>query len=215
MKSRLFIVIILLATTNVNAELVKASTINDPEKQRICLSRSIFKNNLNDDFLIERKYVEIVRKYNPDATFVAVKPESPTLITCYLRSGTGKFEPASYQGINNNWKLIKPDNPIDINTIGGKRMATKVCIDAIASQLNRKEIFNIIPTTTNEILRDSGVRYSIGSKVGDVIANRYDVISDGEIIFNRSSNGLDKDSKKYKCLMDPSFKVKGIEMKAP
>jgi len=212
---RLIIVAIslLTITLNVHAEMIKASEVNDREKQDICTSRTTAKKRI-DDFLIDSKYVGIVRSKHPDATFIAIEKGSPTLVTCYLREGTGKFEPALYQGTSNKdvWKVIKPENPIDIDTLEGKRLATKICKEAVITKLKDRNILKVTASTTNEVLNESGVLHHIGTKVGANQARKYDILADGDIIFNESSNGIDKNTGKYKCLLDPSFKIKDIEI---
>lgn len=204
---------LLTLSLNINAEMVKGSDINDREKQDICTSRTSVKKRI-DDFLIDTKYVEIVRSKHPDATFIAIDKGSPTLVTCYLREGTGKFEPALYQGTSNKdvWKVIKPENPVDIDTLEGQRLATKICKEAVITKLKDRNILKVIASTTNEVLKESGVLHHIGTKVGVYQAKKYDILADGDIIFNDTSNGIDKNVGKYKCLLEPSFKIKDLEI---
>ena len=168
-------------------------------------------------FLIDSKFVELKRKSYPDVVFAAVNPEAPQLVTCYTRNSTGRFEPASYHNSSNKnlWRVIRPENPIDINQVNGKRIVAQICKAEILKSLNSQDVKNISINTINEVNRDHGVRYPIGYGVNNVKAIKYNVISDGRVVLNSSSNGIDNDVKEIKCLLDHSFKIRSVEIKAP
>lgn len=207
----------LVLTSLSNAEFINGESISDPEKIDICVSRATSKTKIKEGFLINSKFVDVERRNYPDAVFAAINPENPQLVTCYTRKGTGRFEPASYYNSSNKsyWRVIRPENPVDINLLSGQRMVAGICKTEVLKKINPQDIKNISINTVNEVNRNAGVRYPIGFSVNNVKAVKYDVISDGRLILNSSSNGIDNDVKEIKCLLDYSFKIKSIEIKAP
>jgi hypothetical protein len=88
------------------AEMVSSESIgNDPVKERLCATRAKGKAV---PFEIDLKYVASARARHPDTTFVAIDGSSPQLVECYLREGTGKYEPGGYLGRNSSNRESTP-----------------------------------------------------------------------------------------------------------
>ena len=101
MRLLLIISSLLLSTGIARAEMVRNDTIgNDPDKEKLCASRAKGKPV---PFEIDSRYVERARSFNPDVTFIAIDGMSPQLVECYLRQGTGKYEPASFSPEQGYW----------------------------------------------------------------------------------------------------------------
>ena len=199
----------LIVSAQAKAEtMVQGNSVNDKEKQDVCVARA--KSTVIDGFLISKKYVEIKRGSNPDATFIATNLDNPTLVVCYQRGSTGKFEPAEFiPQDKNKWVVIRPSNPIEFNTKDGTKMANQMCQKSVVEKIQRSDIKNLSTSSIFEVLRPP----HIGMKVNSIPAERYDVLSEGNVILSSSSNQIDLDRIHYKCLLDPSYNVKSIETK--
>jgi len=217
MKKWIFAIIGMVGLTPFcKAEFIDGESISDKNKVDICVSRAANKTKLVEGFLIDRRFVEIQRESHADAVFAAINPNNPQLVVCYTRSSTGKFEPASYLNSSNksDWKIKRPENPIDVGSYNGQKMVINKCKDGLLGRIDPHNIKSVTTTSVGEVNRNSGVRNPIGLEVNKVKALKYDVVTDGRIILNTLSNGIDHDTVDYKCLLDPSFKIKSIEIKA-
>src|SRR5262245_24853701 len=130
MMRAIFAYAFLLCPVVALAQMVSGDAIgNDPAREKLCRSRIPASMGKPAPFEIDMRYVERGRKNDPDITFVAL--DRASLVECYLRQGTGRYEPASYSGENNYWHLKKPEQySPGVNTDAGRRAAVKICVDA-------------------------------------------------------------------------------------
>lgn len=191
------------------AEMIRNDAIgNDPQKEELCASRA---NGKTVPFEIDSRYLKSARSFNPDSTFIAIDGISPQLVECYLRKGTGKYEPASYSPEGNNWHLIRPQQfKPGINTPKGQSMAAKVCVDAAPAKINRPDFDHSVYSTVVEIGID-GPRYRSGASIAGTKAERYDIAVEGTAFYK--SSGPDLAAVTFTCLLSPMLAIKGIQFK--
>lgn len=206
----LFIVGSLLLSTGIaKAEMVRNDTIgNDPDKEKLCASRARGKPV---PFEIDSRYVERVRSYNPDATFIAIDGMIPQLVECYLNQGTGKYGPISFSPEQDYWHLIKPKHfEPGINTSKGTSMAANVCLEAAPAKINRPNLDHSIYSGVIEINIGSPF-YHPGASIAGKKAERYDIAVEGTSFYK--SSGPDLTAVNFKCLLSPMLDVKAIQFK--
>ena len=209
MRLLLIVSSLLLFTGIARAEMVRNDTIgNDPDKEKLCASRAKGKPV---PFEIDSRYVESARSFNPDATFIAIDGMSPQLVECYLRQGTGKFEPASFSPEQGYWHLIKPKHfEPGINTSEGSSMAAKVCLEAAPAKINRPNLDHSIYSGVIEINIGSPL-YHPGASIVGKKAERYDIAVKGTSFYK--SSGPDLAAVNFTCLLSPMLDVKAIQFK--
>jgi hypothetical protein len=191
----------------VNAEMMRNDAIgNDPAKEKLCASRAKAKTV---PFEIDSRYVERERSFHPDAAFVATGGISPQLVECFLREGTGRYEPNSFSPEQSYWHLIRPEQfKPGINTDQGREMAAKVCMEAVPEKLHQPSLDHSVYSAVVEIA-DSGPRYHSGASFAGQIANRYDIVVESSSFFR--SAGLDRTAMKFTCLLSPILEIKSIQ----
>ncbi len=189
------------------AEMVSSGNIgNDPAKERLCASRAHRTiPGRAVPFQIDAHYVELARAQHPDVTFVAIDGISPQLVECYLREGTGRYEPASYSPEQGYWHTIKPEGTgIDIEA--NRTKAAQLCRDAALSRLPSGGLDHNINNTVVEVNLNKERAIIGGQK-----ARRYDVIAKGTAFYRTS--GPDLDAKQFTCLLSRSLTVKAVQFK--
>jgi hypothetical protein len=196
------IVLGLLASSVVRAEMIPSSQAgNDPQKARLCASRAGTKiPGKLVPFEIDPTYVDRARSFHPDVTFIAIDDgTSPQLVECYLREGTGKYEPAVFSPEQQYWHLIKPEGS-GIDTPQARSAAMDLCEKAALSKLTTKGFDHAVQDSAVEVTPKRA-----GSSVGGKLAERYDVWVDGAAFYK--SNGPDLKQAKYSCLLSraPEF----------
>ena len=191
------------------AVMVSSESIgNDPEKEKLCASRAKAKPV---PFEIDSQYVASSRSIHPDATFIATDGISPQLVQCYLREGTGKYEPASFSPEQAFWHLPRPKQfEPGINTPKGMSMAADACLQEVPARINRPNIDHSVYSGVIEIA-SSGPRYRAGALIAGKKAERYDIAVLGTSFFKAS--GPDLDSISFTCLLSPLLEVKAIQFK--
>lgn len=208
---RLLLVIsgLLLSIGLARAEMVRNDTIgNDPAKEKLCASRAKGKPV---PFEIDSRYVERARSFNPDVTFIAIDGLSPQLVECYLRQGTGKYEPASFSPEQGYWHLIKPKHfKPGINTAEGISMAANVCLEAAPTKINRLNLDHSVYSGVIEISIASPL-YHPGASIAGKRAERYDIAVKGTSFYK--SSGPDLAAVNFTCLLSPTLEVKAIQFK--
>jgi hypothetical protein len=189
------VVLIVFAGT-ATAQMMRNDAIgNDPAKERLCASRA---KSQTVPFEIDSRYVTSERSSHPDATFIAIDGMSPQLVECYLREGTGRYEPASSSPEQSYWRLIKPKQfETGINTTKGISMASNVCLDAARAKINRPNYDHIVYTAVVEV-NLGGPKYHPGAQIAGKIAQRYDIAVEGTY-FYRSPPGPDLAAIRYHC----------------
>ena len=200
----------LLLTSGVaKAEMVRNDAIgNDPDKEALCASRAKGKPV---PFEIDRRYVARARSQHPDITFVAIDGMSPQLVECYLREGTGKYEPASLSPQQDFWQLIKPPQfKPGINTSKGTQMAAKACLEAAPTKIGRPNFDHIVHSSVVEVSLGSP-RYHPGASIAGEKAERYDIAVTGTSFYK--SAGPDLEAVNFTCLLSPMLLVKAIQFK--
>src|ERR1700692_661208 len=113
------------------AEMTLSSSIgNDPAKETLCASRanSTIPGKMVP-FEIDSRYVASARARHPDVTLIAIDGISPQLVECYLREGTGRYEPVSFSPEQGYWHTIKPKGS-GIGTAKARSTAAKACLEA-------------------------------------------------------------------------------------
>lgn len=209
MRFPLFLLALVFFSCAAEAEMVRNDAIgNDPAKEKLCATRAKGKTV---PFEIDLKYVERARSFNPDATFVAVDGRSPQLVECYLREGTGKFEPASFSPEQGYWNLIRPQQfKPGINTTKGREMAANACLEAAPSKINRLNFDHSVSQAVVEV-DNSGPRYRSGALIAGKKAERYDIAVEGTSFYK--SSGPDLTAVKFTCLLSPMLDIKAIQAK--
>ena len=191
------------------AEMVRNDAIgNDPAKEKLCASRTKGKTV---PFEIDSRYVERARSFNPDVTFVATDGISPQLVECYLRQGTGRYEPASFSPEQGYWHLIRPKQfEPGINTTRGRDMAAKVCVETAPAKINRPNLDHSVYSAVVEIAV-AGPRYHSGALIAGKKAERYDIAVEGTSFYK--SSGPDLTAVNFTCLLSPMLDIKAIQFK--
>jgi hypothetical protein len=209
MRFSLFLSVLILFSCAAKAEMVRSDAIgNNPAKEKLCASRAKGKTV---PFEIDSKYVERARSFNPDVTFVAVDGISPQLVECYLRQGTGKFEPASFSPEKGYWHLIRPQQfKPGIKTNKGREMAANACLEAAPAKINRPNLDHSVYLAVVEIDK-SGPRYHSGASIAGKKAERYDIAVEGTSFYK--SSGPDLTAIKFTCLLSPMLDIKAIQIK--
>jgi hypothetical protein len=189
--------------------MVSSSSIgNDSDKMKLCESRA---KGETVPFEIDPHYIASERAHHPDATFVAIDGASPQLVECYLREGTGRFEPASYSPQQSYWHLIRPKRfEPGINTQIGISMAAKVCLDAAAARINRPNFDHSVYLSVAEIAIGSPL-YHPGALFAGQKAERYDIAVRAASFYK--SSGPDLTAVNFTCLLSPMLEVKAIQLK--
>lgn len=189
--------------------MVRNDTIgNDPDKEKLCASRAKGKTV---PFEIDSRYVERARSFNPDVSFIAIDGMIPQLVECYLRKGTGRYEPASSSPEQGYWHLVRPKQfEPGINTTEGRAMAAKVCVEAAPAKMNRPNLDHSVYSAVVEI-GIGGPRYHSGASIAGKRAERYDIAVEGTSFYK--SSGPDLSAVKFTCLLSPMLDIKVIQFK--
>lgn len=198
-----------LSSTATTAQIVRNEVIgNDPAKERLCASRATGKTV---PFEIDSRYVARERSLHSDATFIAIDGMSPQLVECYLREGTGRYEPASYSPEQSYWHLIKPKQfEPGINTPKGVSMAANACFKAALTKINRPNFDHSVYSAVVEVNIVSPI-YHPGARIARRNAERYDVAVEGTSFYK--SSGPDLTALKFTCLFSPTLELKAIQLK--
>jgi hypothetical protein len=204
---------LLLAPMMAIAQMVRSDSIgNDPEKEQLCAARA--KKALSGSvvpFEIDAGYVTRVRKVHLDVTFIVIDGLGAQLVECYLREGTGRYEPASFSPEQSYWRLIKPKQfEPGINTNEGRAKAARVCLETAPPKLNRANFDHSVYSGVVEIDLSSSL-YRPGMAVGSTKAQRYDIAVEGTLFFR--SSGPDMTAVKFTCLLSPMLEVKAVQFK--
>lgn len=209
MKKTIMILGLIISFGIANAAMVSSDTIgNDPAKEKLCATRAKGKAV---PFEIDSRYVESARSMHPDSTFIAIDGMSPQLIECYLRDGTGKFEPASMSPEQAYWHLPRPTQfEPGINTQKGIAMAAKVCLDIAPAKINRLDFDHSVYLSVVEISNGSPL-YHPGASIAGAKADRYDIAVKGTSFYK--SSGPDLAAVNFTCLLSPMLDVKAIQFK--
>jgi hypothetical protein len=207
----LFLCGLLLLAGTASAQMIRNDAIgNDPAKERLCVLRA---NAVGKTvpFEIDSGYVARSRSFNPDVTFIAIDGMSPQLVECYLRKGTGRYEPATFTGEVEYWHLIKPQQfKPGINTDKGISMASNVCLKAVPAKINRPKFDHSVYSWVGEVNIGSPLDHP-GALIAGKIASRYDIVVDGTAFYK--SVGPDLAAVKFTCLLSPMLELKAIQFK--
>ncbi|TWO71447.1 hypothetical protein FN976_11060 [Caenimonas sedimenti] len=189
------------------AEMVPGDRVgNDLEKEKLCLSRAKGKAAA---FEIDSKYVAAARARHPDVTFVAIDGMSPQLVECYLREGTGRYEPASSSPAQAFWRLQNSPKSSAINTPKGNADAAKVCLTAAPVKINREGFDHAVYSSVVEIASGSP-KYRPGLVIGGRKAELYDIAVGGAAFYK--ATGPDLKAVNFTCLLSPSLDVLAIQL---
>ncbi|WP_343724945.1 hypothetical protein [Herbaspirillum huttiense] len=204
---------LLVLTVPARAEYVPSSALNfDPAKQKVCAARSSLKGP-SVPFEMNDEYFQRARSVHPDVTYIAIDGASPQLVECFLRDGTGKFEPNSYspEGNGSYWRTIKPEQfKPGIKTSVGIQMAVDKCIQAAQEKINLADYSHSVYSTVQEVTLGKST-VSIGTSIAGIKASRYDIAVAGTSFFN--STGLDRRAVNFTCLLSPMLQVKSVQIK--
>ena len=191
----------------VQAEMVSSSSIsNDPAKERLCASRaqSTIPGKMVP-FEIDSRYVATARSQHPDVTFIAIDGISPQLVECYLREGTGRYEPASFSPEQSFWYTIKPAGA-GIDSRKARSTAAKTCLEAALSKLDQRGLDHSVNNAVFEVDANRAGTIIAGAK-----AERYDVAVEGTSFYK--SAGPDLRAVKFTCLLTRALQVKAVQLK--
>jgi hypothetical protein len=189
----------------------------DPDRLKVCMARAgVTKVG---EFEISLQYIERVRQYNPDATFVLSRG---TLAECGMNNGSGKYEPLSWGGENWGWHLIRPAQfKPGLATPEGQNMAVKACGEAAKARLNRPNFDHYAFFMAREVGGPSGYTAQQEANLwrGDLhtLTDRgltvapYDIEINGTEFYK--NGGLDLTGVSVLCLFSPMLEVKAIKTK--
>jgi hypothetical protein len=195
-------------------QMVRSASIgNDPIKEKLCASRA--KGTLGESkivpFEIDSRYVADVRSRHPDATFIAIDGMSPQLVQCFLREGTGRYEPDSLSPEQQFWHLIKPKQfEPGINTPEGSSMAANVCLKAASAKINRPNFDHSVLSSVAEVSIGSPLLHP-GTVIAGKTAERYDIAVKGTFFYK--SPGPDLTAASFTCLLSPMLDLKAFQSK--
>jgi hypothetical protein len=197
---------VLCTLSAANAQMLPNGSIgNDPSKERLCAERA--KKSLSGPlvpFEIDARYLASSRRQNSDVTFIAIDPKIgvPQLVECYLRSGTGRYEPASSSPEQWYWRTIKRKGS-GIDNVNARSRATKTCIDAAVSKSSKNGFHHSILSNMFEIDKKRA-----GIPIGGKPAERYDISVEGTLFYRTS--GPDLAPVKFHCLLSRGLTLKAI-----
>ncbi len=217
MNKLVFICSLLLISGIANAEMVLNNAIgNDPDKEKLCANRAMkTMPGKIVPFEIDSDYVDSSRKYHKDATFIAIdNGSSPQLVECFLRDGTGRFEPDNMSPDEQRyWHSIKPKRfKPGINTSEGREMAAKVCMKSVETTLSRNDFDHIVYNSVIEVpLSATGKSIRAGTVIGGKKAERYDIVVKGTSFYKSSRPDLT--AVNFTCLLSPMLDVKAMQSK--
>lgn len=194
----------------VHAEMISSDAIgNDPVKVKLCAARAKAKPV---PFEIDSRYVDISRSQHPDSTFIAIDGSSPQLIECFLREGTGRFEPNSMTPEQKFWHLAGlQQEGIATSTSDGMAIATRRCLDAVPEKINRPGFDHGVITSSVIAVKQGAPSYSVGTNIGGIKAQRHDAVVTGHAFYK--SSGPDLETVNFTCLLSPSADLKAIQFK--
>jgi hypothetical protein len=201
--------VVLLSPSIAKAQMVRNEAIgNDPTKELLCASRA---GGKTVPFEIDSSYVARARSSHPDITFIAIDGISPQLIECYLREGTGRYEPATSSPEQSYWHLIKPKQfEPGINTPRGISKAANVCLEAAQAKINRPNFDHSVYSAVVEVNVGSPT-YHPNAQIAGKSAERYDIAVEGSSFYK--SPGPDLAAIKFTCLLSPTLELKAIQLK--
>lgn len=212
MRYLIAVVGVILFSTAVAAQMISGNSIgNDPTKEKLCTLRAKSWGTVETvPFEIDSGYLARERKDHPDATFLVV---GSTLVECFLRSGTGRFEPDNGSGENWFWHLIKPPQyQPGYFTNEGERVALDACLKSASDKTKRPDFDHSIHFAPLEVGAGSaGGLYHAGVVIGGKKAQHYDIVLNGTLFFK--SNGPDLRATKFICLLSPMLEFKAIAFK--
>ncbi len=209
MKKVIVILGLIFSSTTAYAEMISSDAIgNDPAKVKLCAARAKVKPV---PFEIDSRYVESARATHPDITFIAGGGGYNQLIECYLREGTGKYEPASMSPEGIYWHLPRPKQfSPGLSTLQGRDMAAKACTDAAEEKSTRPGFDHSSASLVVEIV-ERNPRYHPGAIIAGKKADNYDIAVEGESFYK--SSGPDLAAVNFKCLLSPMLDVKAVQLK--
>ncbi len=189
------------------AEMISSSSIaNDPAKVTLCAARA-HSTILGQivPFQIDSHYVAEARSQHPDTTFIAIDGISPQLVECYLREGTGRYEPASFSPEQGFWHAIKSEG-FGIDTEKARSNAAEACRNAALLRLNQNGFDHSVNTQIYEVDVNRA-----GSLIAGRKADRYDIAVKGTAFYK--SSGLDLRAMPYTCLLTRALVIKSVQLK--
>ncbi|HQN74775.1 MAG TPA: hypothetical protein PK160_01925 [Bacillota bacterium] len=215
---KIFIVAILLLISNIaNAEWISGDSVNDPEKEKICLSR-IDRKGPRSPFEIDSDYVERSRKIWPEATFVVI---GGTMHECFIADTTGQFGLRAMTPPNDNWHLILPKikkfEP-GIDTSQGRSIAWDMCVKAYQNKSNKNNYdHTFMDNITESVFYETFVPtfYSKGKNkikhnlIAGKKVEKYDVVVQGKVFYGPANP--DFTAVHIACLLSPMFEFKAIQ----
>lgn len=210
---QLTVPLVILGASQVQAGMISSQELgNDPAKARLCVSRVKMVQGKSVPFFIDSQYVKSARSINPDTTFIAIDGISPQLVECYLRRGTGRYEPASYKPLSKTWRLASTPQKFEpaVGTMKGREIAGNICKDAAVSNINRSGYDHYGLTRVVEIEKGSPA-FSPGKMFAGKKAQRDDVVVEGTAFY--AANGPDMAAVKFTCLLSPMLDVKAVKIK--
>ncbi len=209
-------ILLLLFSSLASAGMILNNAIgDDPAKEKLCADRAQRTvKGQTVPFEIDSAYVDRARSDHPDATFVVIdNGMSPQLVECFLRQGTGRFEPDSISPEQRYWHTIKPKSfDPGINTPEGEKMAANVCMKAVQSKPNRDGFDHIVYNSVIQVpRRATGAAIHSGTLIAGKKAERYDIVVKGTSFYKSSKPDLT--AVNFTCLLSPMLDVKAIQLK--
>jgi hypothetical protein len=187
----------------------------DPVKLKVCMSRA--KVSEVGEFEINMEYVELIRKSDPDATFLI---SSGSLTECAMNEGTGKYGPLSSTGENWGWHFIRPAQfKPGWHSPEGQARTIRECGEAAKTKLNRpnfdhysfftpREVLGATHWTTQQATNMSKGEFHLLDD-HDLPVAPYDIEVNGSEFYK--TGGIDLKAVSVLCLFSPMLEIKAVK----
>jgi len=187
----------------------------DPDKLKVCMARAGVTEV--GEFEISLQYIERVRQYNPDVTFVI---SHGALAECGMNTGTGKYGPLVWGGENWGWHFIRPAQfKPGLSTPEGENMAIKACGEAAKARLNRANFDHYAFFMPREV---GGPSHYTAQQEANLWRGQFHTLTDRglsvapyDIEVNGTefykNGGLDLTGVSVLCLFSPMLEIKAIK----
>ncbi len=202
----------LVGSVGARADMIRSDSIgNDPAKEKLCFTRANNPHGHVVPFEIDSRYLAAARAQHADVTFVAIQDTYTLLLyECYLREGTGRYEPAAMSPPQWYWHLFDPDKPEQfkpgLDTREGKVMAATACLTVVPDKINRPNFDHSVYSIV-DLVGKRERPLVIGGKT----AGANDITVTGQAFYGPASPDLS--AVNFTCLLSPMLEFKALQYK--